>query len=137
MLTHADTSYQRQTRSIDELLHMVGLEIDADKRVSDYSKGMKSRLNFIKALVHDPKLLFLDEPASGLDPTNSRLMKDMILEAVVPYFVPKPVCYCLSILPSFWIGMAIRENALFWMLPAIFVAGIWIFVLIRVFDRKL
>lgn len=69
-----------QSRSIDELLHMVGLENDADKRVSDYSKGMKSRLNFIKALVHDPKLLFFDEPTSGLDPTNSRMMKDMILE---------------------------------------------------------
>lgn len=72
--------YRRQTRSIEELLRMVGLENDADKRVSDYSQGMKSRLNFIKALVHDPKLLFLDEPTSGLDPTNSRLMKDIILE---------------------------------------------------------
>lgn len=71
--------YRRQARSIPELLRMVGLENDADKRVSDYSKGMKSRLNFIKALVHDPKLLFLDEPTSGLDPTNSRMMKDMIL----------------------------------------------------------
>lgn len=74
------TGRDGQSRSIDELLCMVGLENDADKRVSDYSKGMKSRLNFIKALVHDPKLLFLDEPTSGLDPTNSRLMKDMILE---------------------------------------------------------
>ena len=72
--------YRRQTRSIEELLRMVVLENDADKRVSDYSKGMKSRLNFIKSLVHDPKLLFLDEPTSGLDPTNSRLMKDIILE---------------------------------------------------------
>lgn len=71
--------YHKQARSIEELLRMVGLENDADKRVSDYSKGMKSRLNFIKALVHDPKLLFLDEPTSGLDPTNSRMMKDMIL----------------------------------------------------------
>lgn len=71
--------YQKQARSVDELLSMVGLEHDADKRVADYSKGMKSRLNFIKALLHDPKLLFLDEPTSGLDPTNSRLMKDMIL----------------------------------------------------------
>ncbi|MGN0252438.1 MAG: ABC transporter ATP-binding protein [Oliverpabstia sp.] len=71
--------YHKQARSIDELLFMVGLENDADKRVSDYSKGMKSRLNFIKALLHDPSLLFLDEPTSGLDPTNSRLMKDMIL----------------------------------------------------------
>lgn len=74
------TGRDGQTRSIDELLRRVGLENDADKRVADYSKGMKSRLNFIKALVHDPKLLFLDEPTSGLDPTNSRLMKDMILE---------------------------------------------------------
>ena len=72
--------YKRKVRSIDELLASVGLENDADKRVSDYSKGMKSRLNFIKALIHDPKLLFLDEPTSGLDPTNSRLMKDMILK---------------------------------------------------------
>ena len=128
--------HDRQLRSIDELLCMVGLENDADKRVSDYSKGMKSRLNFIKALVHDPKLLFLDEPTSGLDPTNSRLMKDMILGAVVPYFVPKPVCYCLSILPSFWIGKAVLESALIWMFPGVFVAGIWIWVLIRVSYRK-
>ncbi len=72
--------YKRKARSIDDLLVSVGLENDADKRVSDYSKGMKSRLNFIKALIHDPELLFLDEPTSGLDPTNSRLMKDVILE---------------------------------------------------------
>lgn len=72
--------YRRRTRSIPELLARVGLENDADKRVSDYSKGMKSRLNFVKALLHDPELLFLDEPTSGLDPTNSRLMKDLILE---------------------------------------------------------
>ena len=72
--------YRRQTRSIPELLAAVGLENDGDKRVSDYSKGIKSRLNFVKALLHDPELLFLDEPTSGLDPTNSRLMKEMILE---------------------------------------------------------
>ena len=41
---------------------------------------MKSRLNFIKALLHDPSLLFLDEPTSGLDPSNSRVMKDLILQ---------------------------------------------------------
>ncbi len=71
--------YEKKPRPIDELLQMVGLEHDADKRVSDYSKGMKSRLNFIKALLHDPHLLFLDEPTSGLDPTNSHMMKDIIL----------------------------------------------------------
>ena len=71
--------YAKKSHPIDELLEMVGLEHDADKRVSNYSKGMKARLNFIKALLHDPLLLCLDEPTSGLDPTNSRMMKDMIL----------------------------------------------------------
>ena len=71
--------YEKRPRPMEELLRMAGLEEDADKRVSDYSKGMKSRLNFIKALLHDPLLLCLDEPTSGLDPANSRMMKDMIL----------------------------------------------------------
>lgn len=72
--------YEKKPRPMEELLEMVGLERDADKRVSDYSKGMKARLNFIKALLHDPLLLCLDEPTSGLDPTNSRIMKDLILK---------------------------------------------------------
>ncbi len=71
--------YTRQPESIPALLEAVSLQNDADKKVSDYSKGMRSRLNFVKALLHNPAILFLDEPTSGLDPTNSRLMKDMIL----------------------------------------------------------
>lgn len=71
--------YEKEPRPIEELFEMVGLEHDMDKRVSGYSKGMKSRLNFIKALLHDPLVLFLDEPTSGLDPANSRRMKDAIL----------------------------------------------------------
>ena len=72
--------YQKKPRNIDRLFEQIGLLRDKDKKVSSYSKGMKSRLNFIKALVHDPELLFLDEPTSGLDPSNSRIMKNMILE---------------------------------------------------------
>lgn len=77
-LTFFASLYKKQTLSINELLSAVGLQNDADKRVSEYSKGMKSRLNFVKALLHDPDVLFLDEPTSGLDPTNSRIMKDII-----------------------------------------------------------
>lgn len=72
--------YEKKPRPVDELLEKAGLARDADKRVADYSKGMKSRLNFIKALLHDPLLLCLDEPTSGLDPANNRTMKNMILE---------------------------------------------------------
>ena len=72
--------YLNRDRSVDELLKIVGLYNDADKKVAEYSKGMKSRLNFIKSLLHSPDILFLDEPTSGLDPTNSRMMKDIILE---------------------------------------------------------
>jgi fluoroquinolone transport system ATP-binding protein len=73
-------SLYKQHQSIDPLLESVGLLPDADKKVSDFSKGMKSRLNFIKALLHNPSLLFLDEPTSGLDPSNAKRMKDIILQ---------------------------------------------------------
>lgn len=64
----------------DDMMARLGLMEDADKKVSEYSKGMKSRLNFIKALLHNPSVLFLDEPTSGLDPTNASLLKEIILE---------------------------------------------------------
>ena len=79
-LSYFSSLYDGNKRDIDELLCDVGLEGHADKRVSDFSKGMKSRLGFIRALVHDPDVLFLDEPTSGLDPNNSRIMKDLILK---------------------------------------------------------
>ncbi len=72
--------YGGPIHSIPTLLERVGLWPDAHKRVADYSKGMKMRLNFIRALLHNPEILFLDEPTSGLDPMNGRLIKDMILE---------------------------------------------------------
>ena len=73
-------SLYKKNRNADALLESVGLLPEADKTVGDYSKGMKSRLNFVKALLHDPAVLFLDEPTSGLDPSSARVMKDMILK---------------------------------------------------------
>ena len=61
-------------------LERVGLMEHKDKKVAEYSKGMKMRLAFVRAILHDPKLLFLDEPTSGLDPSYARILKEMILE---------------------------------------------------------
>jgi fluoroquinolone transport system ATP-binding protein len=72
--------YENKSSNLMELLEMTGLQDDAHKPVSEFSKGMKMRLNFIRALVHDPEILFLDEPTSGLDPVNSRKLKNIILE---------------------------------------------------------
>jgi fluoroquinolone transport system ATP-binding protein len=70
--------YDGETRDPEELLSMVGLLDAADQRVEAYSKGMRMRLNFVRALIHDPDLLFLDEPTSGLDPTNARNVRDIV-----------------------------------------------------------
>lgn len=67
-------------RDIDELIDRIGLSEAKNRKVSTFSKGMRSRLNFIKSLVHNPDTLFLDEPTRGLDPVNSYQMKNMILE---------------------------------------------------------
>ncbi|WTD06561.1 ABC transporter ATP-binding protein [Streptomyces albidoflavus] len=73
-------SFYRSAVDPVELLARVGLDKDADRRVEDFSKGMKMRLCFVRALLHDPQVLFLDEPTSGLDPVNARLLKDMVVE---------------------------------------------------------
>ena len=63
-----------------ELLERVGLREDANKRVSNYSKGMKQRLTFARALINRPQYLFLDEPTSGLDPRTAVGIRELILE---------------------------------------------------------
>lgn len=72
--------YTNPTVDLMGLMDRVGLADDANKLVSDFSKGMKMRLNFIRALVHNPTMLFLDEPTSGLDPINANKIKTIIKE---------------------------------------------------------
>lgn len=70
--------YARPTKRPRELLDMVGLARQIDTRVSEFSKGMMMRLNFVRAILHDPELIFLDEPTSGLDPVNAAHVKALV-----------------------------------------------------------
>lgn len=72
--------YRRKSRDPIELLALVGLEDAAHKKVETFSKGMRMRLNFVRAIQHDPDVLFLDEPTAGLDPVNARIVKRIIAE---------------------------------------------------------
>lgn len=63
---------------VESLMKKVGLWEDRDKLVSEYSKGMKIRLNFVRAMLNDPEMLFLDEPTNGLDPANAMILKNLI-----------------------------------------------------------
>lgn len=70
--------YRKQTRKPEELLESVDLLEHSNKRVEEFSKGMKMRLNLCRALIHNPDYLFLDEPTSGLDPVSAAKVKDII-----------------------------------------------------------
>jgi len=70
----------KKNADVEALLKRVGLYEDKDRKVGEYSKGMKMRLNFVRALLNDPQFLFLDEVTNGLDPKNARIVKDMIRE---------------------------------------------------------
>lgn len=65
---------------IDEWLARVKLSDWKNKRSMELSKGMQQKIQFITAVLHDPELLILDEPFSGLDPINSELLKEIVLD---------------------------------------------------------
>src|SRR6476661_5841438 len=65
---------------INELLDLVGLNKARDRRLGTYSKGMLQRIGLAQALIHDPRLVVLDEPTAGVDPAGSREIRDLIMD---------------------------------------------------------
>ncbi len=71
--------WQELDKKVEELLKRVGLDNAGDKYLKDYSKGMLQRVWLAQSIINNPKLLFLDEPMSGLDPIWRKMVKDLIV----------------------------------------------------------
>lgn len=74
-----DLPKAESSQRTNELLQLVGLTDSADKQLRKFSKGMLQRVGLAQALIHDPEVLFLDEPMSGLDPLGRREVRDLIV----------------------------------------------------------
>ena len=77
-LRYFSSLYGGTTQAPASLLEKVGLQDDGGLLVSQYSKGMKNRLSVARSLLHDPQLLFLDEPTAGLDPVNAQRIVQLV-----------------------------------------------------------
>ncbi|MCX6090433.1 MAG: ABC transporter ATP-binding protein [Candidatus Atribacteria bacterium] len=71
---------QNPKKRIEELLEAVGLKDERNKKLGAYSKGMQQKFAFVRALLHDPELLILDEPVANLDPNGIKQIRDLIEE---------------------------------------------------------
>jgi ABC-2 type transport system ATP-binding protein len=82
--------HARRKRRIEECLKVVGMREERSRKIEEYSKGMVQRIGLAQALLNEPELLLLDEPAAGLDPISNKEIRDVLLklkEAGVTIFI--------------------------------------------------
>ena len=104
---------------IDELLELVGLTNARKRRLGTYSKGMLQRIGLAQALIHEPKLVVLDEPTAGVDPAGSRDIRNLIVDLktrgitvlLSPHLLAQvqEICDRIGILAN---GVLVREGRL-------------------------
>jgi ABC-2 type transport system ATP-binding protein len=73
-----DIDYDKADDKVRKLMDILGIADVYEKRISSYSKGMKQKLILISSLIHDPEILFLDEPLSGLDANSVMIIKEIL-----------------------------------------------------------
>jgi ABC-2 type transport system ATP-binding protein len=72
--------HQDRARRIEDLLRLFELEEKGNDLIQGYSRGMRQKISLAGALIHEPRVIFLDEPTVGLDPKSARTMKDILRE---------------------------------------------------------
>ena len=91
---------KNKKEKIEEVIKAVGLTVEANKKIRQLSKGYKQRVSLAAALLHDPEVLILDEPTTGLDPNQIVKIRDLIKNWAKIKRCFSPPVFCRKYRPS-------------------------------------
>ena len=103
-------SHKAAVQSIDYWLNRLGMTEYRNKRLDTLSKGNQQKIQLITALAHDPDIVILDEPFSGLDPVNAMLLKDVVKEQIAKGKIVLFSSHQMSYIEEFCDSIAILNN---------------------------